>query len=93
MIELPNWIEREVWDAFEDMRKKMRKPLTDYARKLAVKKLLALYVEDNRNVPNDVLEQSIMCGYQGLWPIHSSRTSVRDSELRVGQGPIVRRFE
>lgn len=93
MIDLPKWIDPETWQAFEEMRKKQRRPMTDFARKLAVKKLLRLW--ELGSDPTEVLEQSIMCGYQGLWPVHSGRMDRRDEELRrelnAGTGPQVRR--
>jgi hypothetical protein len=91
MIELPKWIDKEIWNGWEESRKKMRKPLTDYARKLAVKKLLEIYRATGDH-PADVLEQSILCGYQGLFPVHQGRSGQRDDELRkelrAGQGPV-----
>ena len=93
MIDLPNWIDRPTWDAWEESRKKMRKPLTDFARKLAVDKLWKIYSSSGDH-PKDVLEQSILCGYQGLFPVHQGRADQRDSELRkelnVGRGPVTR---
>ncbi len=93
MIKLPNWIDPEVWKAFEEMRKKTRKPLTDYARKLAFKRLEHIYKEHGHH-PDDVLEQSILNAWQGLWPISQGRQSRRDEEVRrearVGTGPVVR---
>jgi hypothetical protein len=96
MIELPDWIDRETWMAYEEMRRKQRRPLTDFARKLAIKKLLRLYeLDPETNHPQDVLEQSILCGYQGLWPVNTGRKGQRDAELqrelRVGKGPRLRR--
>jgi hypothetical protein len=40
---LPDWIPLEAWGAFKDVRKKLRKPLTDYASKLTVQELLRAY--------------------------------------------------
>ena len=36
---LPDWIPQEPWNAYLDMRKKLRKPATDYAKEKLVKKL------------------------------------------------------
>jgi hypothetical protein len=35
----PSWISADVWQAFEEMRKKSRKPLTDFARRGIIGKL------------------------------------------------------
>jgi len=93
MIDLPNWLDKATWADFEEMRRKMKRPLTDAARKLAIKKLLKLW-QENRDHPTDVLEQSILNGWQGLWPICQGRTDRRDEELRrelrAGSGPQTR---
>lgn len=39
MIALPGYIDREAWDGFEEMRRTIKKPLTDRARKLLVYEL------------------------------------------------------
>ena len=92
MIDLPNWIDKTTWNAWLEMRKKMHKSPTDYAMKLAVVKLYGLW--ELGNDPKEVLEQSILCGYQGLFPIHQGRQGQRDNELnqelRAGAGPVVR---
>jgi hypothetical protein len=95
VIELPDWIDPQTWDDFEEMRRKMRKPLTDAARRLAIKRLLFLYRE-HRNDPQEVLEQSILNSWQGLWPISQGFGRRQEDEavrreLRVGTGPQVRR--
>lgn len=89
-FELPEWVDRTTWEDFEFMRNKLRKPLTDAARRLAVKKLLQIW-QQHGHAPKEVLEQSILNGWQGLWPVCQGRTGQRDEELRkeidVGQGP------
>jgi len=64
---LPDWIDSERWNDYEDMRKKLKKPMTDKARSLAVGKLVELEVQGS---PHEaVLEQSIMNSWQGLFPV------------------------
>jgi hypothetical protein len=36
---LPPWVDVEAWNAYDEMRKKIRKPMTDHARELILKKL------------------------------------------------------
>lgn len=57
-------IRKEVWEAFEETRRRMRKPLTDYAKQLAVKKLLAFQAKGHD--PNDILETTIVNGWMGF---------------------------
>lgn len=63
---LPSWIPKEQWEAYVSMRKQIRKPLTDYAIKLAINKLDTLRQEGH--TPKDVLEHCIMNSYQGIFP-------------------------
>jgi hypothetical protein len=64
---LPEWIDRKVWDSYEDMRKKIRKPMTDEARILAVGKLKKLESQGHHH--EDVLNQSILNSWQGLFEV------------------------
>ena len=61
---IPNDIRPEVWQAFEEHRKKLRKPMTDRARDLILNECLKLGQD-----PNDLLEQSIRKGWQDVFPI------------------------
>ena len=46
------------------MRKRIRKPLTDYAEKLAIGKLDEWRKQGHN--PSDIINNSVMNGYQGL---------------------------
>ena len=75
---LPDWISSDAWNDFEDHRKTIRKPLTDKSRKLAVAELSKL--RDLGYPPNDVLAQSILNGWTGLFPLKGfSRPSTNGS--------------
>lgn len=64
---LPGDIPAEPWAAFERMRDKIKKPMTDDARWLAVGKLRKLRDEDGWP-PGEVLNHSTMNSYQGIFP-------------------------
>lgn len=64
---VPDWIDKSAWDGFEEMRKRIKKPLTDHARELAVKGLATLKAEGHD--PADVLNQSTMRGWAGLFAV------------------------
>lgn len=66
-VALPDWIPAETWSDFVAMRKQMRKPMGEAAIRLAVKTLDALRGEGND--PNAVIEQSIMRGWSGFFPL------------------------
>ena len=62
---IPDWIEPELWAAYLEMRKKIKRPMTDYAQRLAFRKL-----EGFRQKGHDVtaiIEESIMQSWQGLF--------------------------
>jgi hypothetical protein len=64
LFSLPAVIRPEVWAAFEEHRKKLRKPMTDRARDLIINECLKLGQD-----PNDLLEQSIRKGWQDVFPL------------------------
>jgi hypothetical protein len=61
---------RDVWPDFEEMRKKIRKPLTDKARELTLKELNKL--SDDQKTQVKILEQSIQMGWQGVFPLKTN---------------------
>ena len=69
-FELPSWIPIEAWMGFLEMRKKIKKPMTDRAVGLAISKLENLKTEGNE--PGEVLNQSTMNCWQGLFPIKTN---------------------
>lgn len=64
---LPEWIKKETWEAYREMRKSKRAPLTDRAASLIIKELEKLKSQGQQ--PEDVLNQSIMKSYTGVFPI------------------------
>ena len=64
---LPADIPAEPWAGFEEMRKRIRKPMTDGARSLAVTELRRLRDEEGWP-PGDVLNHCTMNSYQGIYP-------------------------
>ncbi len=64
---LPDWIDVEAWEGYEEMRRKIRKPMTDRARTLAVRELEKLKAAGND--PNEVLDQSTLHSWQGLFEL------------------------
>ena len=56
MIALPGYIDKDVWQGFEDMRRTIKKPLTDRARKLILYELDR--IKRAGHCPNAALDQS-----------------------------------
>jgi uncharacterized protein YdaU (DUF1376 family) len=68
---LPDWMPIETWEAFLAMRKKIKKPATDYALKLLVGKLTK-FRESGQDIQK-VLEKSITAGWQDVFEIHEKQ--------------------
>lgn len=64
---LPLWCPAHAWSGYVEMRKQIKRPLTDYGKKLAINRLAEL-MEHGHN-PTAVLEQSIFHSWQGLFPL------------------------
>ena len=67
---LPDWIPREAWDGWIEMRKKTRTPNTDRALTLTVKRLDELRQQGHD--PGAVLDQSVERGWKGVFPLKSN---------------------
>lgn len=66
-FQLPDYINRETWDGFIEMRKKIKKPLTELAITRLLNKLEKLK-EQGENIEK-VLEQSIINCWQDVYPV------------------------
>ena len=67
-VVLPDWIPLETWEAYLAMRKKIKKPPTEYAIKLIIDKL-SRFKANGQDVKK-VLEKSITAGWQDVFEIH-----------------------
>ena len=70
-FQLPEWVPRVEWGHYEEMRRKMRKPMTNAAKRTAVETLGKL-VEEGWDV-KAVLEQSVFNSWQGLFPVKGGK--------------------
>ena len=64
---IPNWITSESWQAFEESRKRIKAPLTQYAGKLILVELCKL--KSSGENPQDCLDQSIRNGWRDVFPV------------------------
>jgi uncharacterized protein YdaU (DUF1376 family) len=64
---VPDWIPKETWDAFIQMRKRIGKPPTDYAINLIIAKLERF--KSNGQDVKQILEKSITSGWQDVFEI------------------------
>lgn len=74
---LPDWLPKEEWRGFEAMRRKIKKPMTDRAAAMALRKLGEL--RDRGENPAAVLDQSTMHCWQDLYPVRQ-RADTYDPE-------------
>jgi len=63
-ILLPEWLDPAIWETFKTYRKKMKKPIEEEP---TIKKL-AKYHDEGQN-PNEIIEQTMVQGWQGLFPV------------------------
>lgn len=72
---LPDWLPVDTWQAFLEMRKAIKKPATDRAQVLLIKKLAAFYANDLD--PGVILNQSIINNWQDLYAPKEQSTAYR----------------
>lgn len=73
----PDWIPDEPWSAFEEMRRKRKKPLTDRARTLAVGKLEAL--RSGGHDVQAVIEQTVLHAWDTFYPLKAPQMNGHDT--------------
>ena len=86
MIALPGYIDPEAWAGFEEMRKAIKKPLTDRARKLIVYELDR--IKQAGHCPNASLDQSINHCWADVYqpkekPIEAAATSAAQKTAQM----------
>jgi hypothetical protein len=96
---LPDWVPLVEWNGFVEMRKKSRKPLTDYAKTLVLAALEKL-VSDGEDAAA-VLNQSTAKNWLGVFPVKgdengratagngATRGKTEDARARVGLNPTI----
>ena len=67
----------ELWLSYVEMRKRIRKPMTDHAGELIRRELQKL--KDQGHDPIEVLERSIMNSWQGVFPLKGHRNGQPES--------------
>jgi hypothetical protein len=80
---LPDWVPKESWDAFVEMRKKLG-PITDYAKRLLLVKLKKM-VDAGAGTAEEILNQSIENSWKGLFRLQKER-GIDDKNFQRQQG-------
>lgn len=68
---LPDWIDKEAWDGYMEVREIKKYPMTKRAMTLLVNKL-EKYKMDNMD-PIDVLDKATVTGTNSVWPVENRR--------------------
>jgi hypothetical protein len=79
---LPDFIPQITWDAFADMRNKIRAPMTDHAKDLIVVELRKLK-EQGYDI-KAVLEQSIRNDWRDVFPLRTNGTRNQPKTIIAG---------
>lgn len=74
---IPHGVEPDLWAEFIKVRKKLKAAPTDHAVKLIADQLELLRLEGHS--PNDVIKQSIVNGWKGVFPIKHQHTKLSNA--------------
>ena len=66
-MDLPQWLDLDLWNEFVGHREDIKKPMSERAQKMALKKLEL--IRDRGFDANESLMTSVMNGWQGLFEI------------------------
>ena len=66
-VSLPEWIANDSFEAFIEHRKKLKAPMTNLAQTRLIAELSRL--REDGNEPHAVLDQSILNGWKGVFPL------------------------
>lgn len=77
-VDYPGWLDLEIWKEFKKMRVKIKKPLTEYAEKLAIKKIEEMNYSDSDKLR--VIKKSIFHSWQGLFPLKEEDMDIPQPE-------------
>jgi len=81
-IDLPEWINPEVWASFIDHRKAIKAPMTAHAQSLLITKLEKHKTEGFD--PTTLLNEAIMNGWKTVYPKTDSGKALKDKVQRSG---------
>ena len=75
-FKIPEFINPEIWKDFEAMRKQVKRPMSERAKKLIVARLQKL----GEDKANEILEQSIVNCWQDVYPLKTGRSNDKEDE-------------
>lgn len=81
-VELPENVNRDLWNQFVEMRNSLKKPLTENAVKLVLKKLTEF-----GQLANQAIETSIIGNYTGIYPPKAQSQHPITNQQNSNQAP------
>lgn len=75
-FKIPPFINPEIWKNFEAMRKQIKKPMSERAKKLIILKLQSL----GEDKANEILDQSIVNCWQYVYPLKTDKNNGKEDE-------------
>jgi uncharacterized protein YdaU (DUF1376 family) len=88
---LPDWIPQESWNHFSEMRRRLRKPMTDRAAALIVTELYKL--KSRGFDPSLVLDQSVRNSWQDVYELKGTSDGKSRGNHKAEPNAAVRRFQ
>jgi len=87
IIEIPSWLNKDLWEEFKQHRKTMKKPMTELSQKKTINQLEKM-MKDGEDV-EAVINQSIANGWQGIFPNKSQGGVNGKGRSVVGQNGFI----
>lgn len=88
-MELPDWIEKEIWEDWLGMREEKKYPTTERQQRAALRTLKRAHEEGHD--PNKMLDNAINAGWQGLFTGDNTGRKIRPASH--GHGPKIEAVE
>ncbi len=88
-FELPSWLEKSEWDEFVEFRKSIKKPMTDFAKRLMVKNLLNIAKEHSPEIAIEQMHSSMRSGWADVYPpkaIAATSSTAYDRKMKTLNG-------
>ncbi len=80
IIIIPEWIDKEIWGAFLEMRKSKKAASTQYALSLIIKELENFKASGDD--PNEILKKSITNSWKGVFPLKGGQDGTHQGNPR-----------
>ena len=84
IINLPEWLNKELWEEFKQHRKELKKPMSLLAQKKTINQLFK--IKASGQDVESLINQSIANGWQGIFEIKSQGNGYGKSNSSIGKG-------